>query len=186
MAAQIVFDEMGYTHATVDAITAEAKVSTGTFYGYFRDKRQLLLVAVGEALDVLAGDLGTFELSPDPFTAIERFVEVLADPEGGFHGLWRAWSEAAAQDPELARCDQKITAWISGILLDAMQRVDEPLHLRPGLDRPTTAHLIAILLRQLSLGVSDPPGAVIQAASSMIYHTLFRDRPANQRAEEAR
>src|SRR5690348_62897 len=47
-----VFDRRGYYQATVDAIAAEAKVSTGTFYRFFRDKRQLLLVLVGEQLDL--------------------------------------------------------------------------------------------------------------------------------------
>ena len=169
--AGAVFDTYGYTRATVDLITAEARVSTGTFYRYFRDKRQLLLVLVGEALDLLAEPLSILDLSRDPLSAIEGLIrEMLASGE-----TWRAWREASAHDVELAVHDRKIAAWVQAELVAAMERVGDCAGLRPDRDRAATARVIILLLWQLSDETAIVPEPVVRAAVHMVHHALFVD-----------
>src|SRR5215217_3342793 len=54
-AAERLFVERGYDAVTADAIAAAAGVSTGTFYSYFGDKRDVLIVLLAEHVDALLG-----------------------------------------------------------------------------------------------------------------------------------
>ena len=62
-AAERLFVEHGYDAVTADAIAAAAAVSTGTFYSYFGDKRDVLIVLLAEHVDAL---LGLNAASPAP------------------------------------------------------------------------------------------------------------------------
>src|SRR4051812_47905435 len=54
-AAERLFIERGYDTVTADAIATAAAVSTGTFYSYFGDKRDALIVLLAEHVDALLG-----------------------------------------------------------------------------------------------------------------------------------
>lgn len=104
-AAITVFDERGYHAARVDDIVKVAQTSHGTFYLYFRNKDDLfhaLVVDVTEAMRELAESL-------PPIKASKAGYEVLREWLDGFYGIYehyhpviRAWTEANAQNPELA------------------------------------------------------------------------------------
>ncbi len=79
-------------------------------------------------------------------------------------------------DPELAASHRKIDAWIRETLLRAMDRVGEEGGLRPGLDRPATAHAITALLWGLT-DIEEDSAAVLAAAAHMIAHALCADQP---------
>lgn len=51
-AAILLFGRDGYHRTTVQAVAAEAKISTGLIYQYFRDKEDLLFAAIGNIFDV--------------------------------------------------------------------------------------------------------------------------------------
>lgn len=181
-AAQAVFDDQGYSRATVDAICLRAGVSTGTFYSYLRDKRQLLFVLLGEYLDVLADELSQVDLSRHPLVSIQRLVAVMlgtGEDAAGYRGTWRAWKEATIQDAELAVYDQKVTGWLAATVVEAMDQVGLDEYLRPDLDRVATARLIVTLLLDSFPGeaAGKVPEAVIAATTRMIYHALFADPP---------
>src|SRR5215212_1210336 len=54
-AAERLFVERGYDSVTADAIAAAAGVSTGTFYAYFGDKRDALVLLLAERIDDVLG-----------------------------------------------------------------------------------------------------------------------------------
>src|SRR5215217_8212459 len=54
-AAERLFVEHGYDAVTADAIAAAAGVGTGTFYAYFGDKRDVLLVLLAEHVEQVLG-----------------------------------------------------------------------------------------------------------------------------------
>ena len=169
------FERLGYRGATVDSITAEAGVSTGTFYAYFRDKRQLLLMLVGEQLDLLAEALYALDLSTDPLAAYEKLIDEIIGPESCLCGIWHAWKEASRKDSELFPCDQKIDNWVEWLLLDALDRVGEDGGLRPNLDCPATARAIRLLLWSLCDDPADNRERLARSVSQMIVHAVFID-----------
>ncbi len=60
-AAKKVFFEKGYKHATIDEIAAEAEVSKGTIYLYFKTKDELYIYLMMPALEELGRRILLFE-----------------------------------------------------------------------------------------------------------------------------
>lgn len=61
-AALSMYAKKGYHKTTVDEIAAEAGVSTGIAYRYFRNKKDMLLAAISYAADNIGSIAGTDEL----------------------------------------------------------------------------------------------------------------------------
>src|SRR3954469_19986129 len=108
-AAERLFVERGYDAVTADTIAAAAGVSTGTFYAYFGDKRDALVLLLAERIDDVLGVTLADPLPPaagqqDPRAAIRaaaaRAVERGMEPR--LAQLRRVWFVAARRDPELA------------------------------------------------------------------------------------
>src|SRR5712692_8303684 len=106
-AAERLFVERGYDAVTADAIAAAAGVSTGTFYSYFGDKRDALLLLLAERIDDLLGMVPASEstvLAAGPRAVIRAAVARAfargSDPR--LQQLRRMWFAAARRDTELA------------------------------------------------------------------------------------
>ena len=82
---QRLFVEQGYDAVTAGAIAAAAGVSTGTFYTYFGDKRDALLLLLAERIDDVLG-VGDAGLRP----ALRR----VNDCGAGAVGAARRWALA--------------------------------------------------------------------------------------------
>src|SRR3954464_5680605 len=99
-AAERLFAECGYDAVTADAIAAAAGVSTGTFYSYFGDKRDVLIVLLAEHVDALLG-MGAPQPAPAALAspraiihqAVARAVERGRNPR--LQQLRRMWFSAA-------------------------------------------------------------------------------------------
>ncbi|MFT8872011.1 MAG: TetR/AcrR family transcriptional regulator [Sporolactobacillus sp.] len=79
-AAVVVFDKKGYLEATTADIAAEANISVGTVYAYFRDKKDILLTNMADFSVSLLQDI-EYELSELPvdadfFTTAKRIIEI--------------------------------------------------------------------------------------------------------------
>src|SRR6478752_5107257 len=83
-AAARVFAEAGFDDAQTPDIAAAAGVSTGAFYRYFTDKRQIFLEVMADHLQRAYDDL-LMRLQPEKFAGddsragIDRALEVLFD-----------------------------------------------------------------------------------------------------------
>jgi AcrR family transcriptional regulator len=73
-AAEAVFAEKGYAAATTREIAARAEVATGTLFLYARDKHDLLMMIVNDALDVLVER--AFASLPQGVSLLEQLVHV--------------------------------------------------------------------------------------------------------------
>jgi AcrR family transcriptional regulator len=68
----------GYHELTVDAICAEAGVSKGLFYGYFRSKRELLLALLEEDAGDIDTLIGAMDRGPgDSVARLRRFAHAM-------------------------------------------------------------------------------------------------------------
>ena len=105
-AAGKVFLELGFDQTQTPDIAARAKVSVGTFYRYFKDKREIFLEIVRRHLaqahrDVLAGlDRAGF-VGKDHRTAIESVVGILLQAVKRDAAAHRLFLEMSLRDEEV-------------------------------------------------------------------------------------
>jgi TetR/AcrR family transcriptional regulator of autoinduction and epiphytic fitness len=179
-AAERLFVERGYESVTADAIAAAAGVSTGTFYAYFGDKRDALVLLLAERIDdvlgaPLADPLPTPAGQQDPRAAIRaavaRAVERGTEPR--LIQLRRVWFAAARRDPELAAYE-RLAAGYAVARVRARLEQAAALGYTPLLDAEATAWSIWVLVDALTarlslLGDAMPPTErMIDAAASLI------------------
>ena len=180
-AAARLFKERGYDATTADDIATEAGVSVGTFYSYFRNKRQLFLAiyaTVLESLDALG--IATIDFSDNPRAAIRETVRRALKRDPLFYGLQRAFAELAPRDPELLAINEKFTRSLYQQILIAVRRVVNAGLSWPDLDADETAWAITMLLDQnwqISLrGTPRRSGEIERhqnALADLIYHAIF-------------
>jgi len=103
-----VFFEKGFSEAKVDDITGCAGLSHGTFYIYFKNKKDVLYELVKETFDLL------YEATEEPWKR-EHSYESLRESIHGFFVMYqshwkviRTWKEVAMQDPEFMKMWEKL------------------------------------------------------------------------------
>ena len=181
-AAERLFAAQGYEAVTADSIAAAAGVSTGTFYAYFRNKRQLFLTLYLVCLEgILALGIAAVEWGPDTRATVRALVQRALEHDMLFYGLRRAWAELRPRDPEIAAADAQVNALFYSQILTAAQRAAALGLLWPDVDIDTTCWYITVLLDRAWEG-EPPPGTITPAAraarhdalADLIYHALFR------------
>ena len=94
----------GYAEFTVDTVAAEADVSRATVYYQFGSKAGLLEALFDDfAVRGRMTDLAGAFQEPDPLTALDRFIEIVARFYASDRILLRRLRGLAAIDPDLAR-----------------------------------------------------------------------------------
>ncbi len=182
-AASRLFEEQGYEAVTADDIAAAAGVSIGTFYAYFRNKRQVfftLYVACAEA--VLALSIPAIDFSQNPREAIRRTVQEAMTRNEAFYGLRRAMFELLPRDPEMAAYNAQVEHLFYEQILAAARKLEAYGLTWPDLDLANTCWLIAHLLHQF-WQIEPTPGTVPRepieqrrlALADLIYHALIRE-----------
>ncbi len=182
-AASRLFEEQGYEAVTADDIAAAAGVSIGTFYAYFRNKRQVfftLYVACAEA--VLALSIPAIDFSHQPREAIRRTVQEAMTRNEAFYGLRRAMFELLPRDPELLAYNAQVEQIFYEQILEAARKLEAYGLTWPDLDLPNTCWAITLLLDQywrIEPGPDTVPREQIAqrrlALADLIYHALIRD-----------
>jgi AcrR family transcriptional regulator len=146
-AAKTVFEQLPYTDVRVADITAEARVSTGTFYTYFDSKEEIFCEVAKEVFDEMAasGRLDLAAIDEDPREEIARTVRRYYLTCLRRIGVARALEHAANSDPRIARlrrstvitgvkqfnrwtqelqrrgiCDTDIDAWDTSMVIHTM------------------------------------------------------------------
>jgi AcrR family transcriptional regulator len=125
-AAGRVFAERGFDDAQTPEIAAAAGVSTGAFYRYFTDKRQVFLEVMASHLQHAYDDLTT-RLQPEKFQSgdakegIDRALDVLFDHVRRDAPLERELIKMSLRDPEV----QRMRADFEGMGLDLLTALIE-------------------------------------------------------------
>lgn len=109
-AALEVFEEKGFTPATIDDIAKQAALNRGTIYLHFQNKAEILQAAAARLpsiVHLLEDVLG----APDRAERRAAFGRLYANWENHLGPVWRHLREAAAVDPTT-------NDWIMRIVLD--------------------------------------------------------------------
>jgi AcrR family transcriptional regulator len=180
-AALAIFSEKGYERASIEEISQRAHLAVGGFYLHFRSKRQLLLVLMDDLLE----GLSQLDLQPssitEPRAAIHAILARAFSRDLHYLGAYRAWQEAVLSDAGLAQIQTAIHAWTTARITKLFQLFHRIPGARPNADIPNLARAMdtffwSLLTQALSL----PKRRLRQqlsAATHLIYHALFSDRP---------
>jgi AcrR family transcriptional regulator len=106
------FAESGYYRANVDEIVKQAGFARGTFYKYFNDKLDLLLVLSDECEDMLAERIVAFSAIPVGVAGCATRREWLAeflDFRALYIGVIRAWIDRSPSNPALDQSRGRVT-----------------------------------------------------------------------------
>jgi len=172
-AAQQLFAEKGYDATSVEEIAARAGAASGSFYAYFRSKRQLLLVMMDELLQRLnAVDL-------QPRGELREFLLRIFGTDLQSFGVIRAWHEATLADSALAALRHDIETWTEERILRLFRMLAESPRARPLRDLPAFArmmdrHFWSLLARGGSLSKKNF-AREITVAADVITHYFLRD-----------
>lgn len=168
--AQSTFAERGYHQASIHEICARANVGIGTFYSHFDSKDRLLEHLMVERAVTLPQLLTAEDLTDAP-TLTARLRDTLDDPVAS--GLWRAWHDAVADDPRLARAHAK---WRGTALKQLTAIVVKARRTKPPKASRADASVVAwtMMLFARELAIRDREGAPsIEAVARMIHELVF-------------
>lgn len=89
-AALAMYEKKGYHKTTVDDIAAEAGVSTGIAYRYFRNKKDMLLSVIAYGADHVASIAEIDAVGiPDRITDVRQYLEAVLKGFEAFHLRYR-------------------------------------------------------------------------------------------------
>jgi AcrR family transcriptional regulator len=185
-AARLLFAEKGYEAASIQQIAAKGGAASGAFYIYFHSKRQLLVVLMNELLQRLANlNLQPASGGDDARTSLRNFLARVFRTDREYHGVVRAWQEAALSDAELGAMQRTIEAWTHARVLGVFQLLQQHPQARRDCDLPAFArmmdrHFWSLLARGSHMRPRDFDHEV-ELAADVIYHYLFQD--ARQKRE---
>lgn len=182
-AAEVIFGELGYYEASVSEITRRAKVAQGTFYLYFRTKREIFVE--------LVEDLGTrlrtatsiaSANAPDRLEAERRGFGAFFTFVAEHRKVYLIVQEAERVAPEAAQAYyRRISEGYLHGLSDAMANGDIRM-----LDPEATAYALMGIAHFLALrwliwpqdqAPAQIPPAVVDAAFAFITHGLAQTSP---------
>jgi AcrR family transcriptional regulator len=176
-AAAKLFAERGYATTTADDIAAAAGVSVGTFYNYFRHKRQIFLMLVLERLESIFGNvrLAQLDFSGGADREVIRGAVATALSDRDDFGLRRVWIELLSLEPDLVPYQGIIRRYTLTRVEERLQEAVAGGRAWPGLDVPAAALNIFTLLDALSLRRDDmlSDDRLIDSATDMIFRFLF-------------
>lgn len=177
-AAVSLFVERGYAGTTSDDIAAAAGVSVGTFYNYFRNKRQVLVTLVIARLEDIFGNLqlARLDFSLGHHRAIIRDA-ITAAMGGSQQGLRRVWMELMSLEPELIPYQQIIRRYVLTQLETNLRVARDKGDTWPDLDVEATALAIFSLIDTIGMrdGADQQIGAerVIETLTNIVYRSVF-------------
>jgi AcrR family transcriptional regulator len=177
-AALICFDERGYYETRVNDVVKIAKTSHGTFYLYFSNKEDLLRALVAEAgtaAQYLADALNSPpELGGAPqWDDVRGWVAVYSDLWIRYAALFRAWTDLARIDPDLADILRKTFA----VMSDALARQIASVDADDGIDPQTAAMGVLAMLdrfHDVREFVRQPvDDMALDTLATMVFRALF-------------
>jgi hypothetical protein len=149
-----------------------------------RSKRQLLLVLVDDLLRELDGVNLRLDRGVEPRAALHDLLDRAFSADLRYVGAYRAWEEAARADPALAKLRRDVHAWTAGRVARVFTALQQWPGARRDLDIPTLAAMMNGLFWTM---LADAHGdrrtlrRSIEAATHLMFHALFADRPARRR-----
>lgn len=176
------FEQLGYDETNTSEIARRARIGVGTLYGYFRDKRAILLELLQGTVSEIA-DFTIRELDPDawqqgdPRDHVRRLIDALFHTRKIQPGLQRILRERYFKDPEFRAAVQQIE---DRVLAALIRLIDS---LRPsGRTRITDTRSAAFVIysavewtssRLLLSGDQSAIAPTVDATADMVSRFLF-------------
>ncbi|MCX8072281.1 MAG: TetR/AcrR family transcriptional regulator [Candidatus Binatia bacterium] len=183
-AAVACFETKGYDETTTAAIARKARIAVGTLYGYFPDKRAILL----ELLDGTTEEITDYvvqSLDPSRWQAgdLRESVRTLIDTL--FHtrriqpGIQRILWERYFKDSEFRKAVEAIEERIKGAMIQLFEALAAQGKLRVQ-DLSTAAFVIHAAVewttsRVVLSGLEEQINPTVEAVTDMVCRFLFRD-----------
>lgn len=176
-AAETLFVERGYAATTADDIALAARVSVGTFYNYFRNKRQILMALTLLRLSDIFTHLrlGQMDLAHgDHHAAIHAAITTVLAGERQ-PGLRAVWQQMMSLEPELAPYQATVRRYALNLIAERLHVACEAGGVWPDLDIEGTALAILSMLDNLTARRDDDfsDGRVIDAVTTLIERAIF-------------
>lgn len=186
-AAITLIQEHGYEKTSSNDIASEAGVSVGSFYTYFVDKRQLLLVIFDRLADEFSRNIfETIEpqhlFGKDVRANIRHSIATALDDQGKYLGLQRAIHELVVKDSEFAERRRAIMQRSISRLRNLISQAIKADFMRD-VDPNDAAFIVHRVVFNLSVdyitGFCDfEKERAIDALTDMIYNYLFKPNPS--------
>jgi len=178
------FEQRGYDETTTAQIARRAGIAVGTLYGYFSDKRAILL----ELLDSTANEIANYvvrSLEPDawrgadPRASVRNLIDALFHTRTINPGMQRILWERYFKDPEFRAAVQAIEQRVRTALVHLFTALEAEGRLRID-DFATAAFVIYTSIewtaaRLMLGGAGTAIEPTVDAASDMLSRFLFRD-----------
>ena len=177
-AARRVFSELGYARARVEDVVNRAGVGHGTFYAYFPNKQAALEALVREH----AGTLEELAMKPwragDVRASLAEVLAGLADLYERDADMLLLWTDAAANDPELAAILDEVRHQFVERIARNVERAA-----KQGLARPVDPFTAATALAAMAertlflLATRKEPldrDQTVEVLADLWYHALYR------------
>ncbi len=183
-AAMLAFEEGGYDETTTAVIAKRAGIAVGTLYGYFQNKRDILLEVVDHTLGEVS-DLVVEQLDPatwrgrDPRDVVRTLIDTLFHIQTIRPGTQRVIYERYFKDEEFRGLVEAREEPVREAIVRFLDSVG-PEHRPRALDREAAALAIYNAVQwnatQAIMGFSDDPAAIDAAAreaADMIERYVF-------------
>lgn len=180
------FEARGYEGTTTAEIARRAGIGVGTLYGYFTDKRVILLELLeGTANEIANHVVGNLDaekwLSGNPQVSVRELIDALFHIRRFNPGMQRILWGRYFKDPEFQAAVQAIEHRIRSAAVALFETLGAQGRLRIT-DYATAAFVIYTSIEwtasRLMLGaVGADVDAAVEAASDMISRFLFADQP---------
>jgi AcrR family transcriptional regulator len=177
-AARRAFAELGYARARVEDVVNRAGVGHGTFYAYFPNKQAALEALVREH----AGTLEELAMKPwragDVRASLAEVLAGLADLYERDADMLLLWTDAAANDPELAAILDEVRHQFVERIARNVERAA-----KQGLARPVDPFTAATALAAMGertlflLATRKEPldrDQTVEVLADLWYHALYR------------
>ena len=183
-AAVACFEARGYDETTTAAIAHRAGIAVGTLYGYFRDKRAILIELL-EGTTKAIGDYVVLSLDPerwrdaDPRASVRVLIDALFHTRTFNPGMQRILWERYFKDAEFRAVLQAIEARVRTALVVLLKTLKARRRSRVD-DVQTAAFVVYASIewttsRLMLGGAGADIDAAVDAASDMVSRFLFRD-----------
>jgi AcrR family transcriptional regulator len=164
-AARVRFTRNGFHATSMQDVIAEAGLSVGAVYRYFKSKDELVTAIAGQVVTEVTAEIGAAAEHEPPLSvdqAMRRLVEGLEPrlgPDGAFRLALQVWAEAM-RNPTLAAFVQEVYLTVRARMTVLVRRAQDAGHLPPDADADAMGSalfgmLLGYLLQQTLTGTPD-------------------------------